>query len=115
VTYTYVDPGLGFRLPLGTRFAALAEAHYLYVLDTGDMEEMSAYGDSSILAFDADVGAEFKVTSNIVARAGARFTQVAMDFDGEGLLTNRGGNAEQDVKSANDRFLGFYAAAGLLF
>ncbi len=115
VAYTYIDPGLGLRLPLGDRFAALAEAHYLYVLDAGQIEDADRYGTAGAVAFDADVGAEVMVTSNFMARLGARFTQVGLSFDGNGDLTERTNDGMQDVTSSNDRYLGFYATAGLLF
>jgi len=115
VSYSYVDPGARLRLPLGERLAALVEAHYLVVLDAGQIQDPERYGKATVVAFDADVGAEVMITSNLVARAGARFMQYGLSFDGDGDQTDPTGDGTQDVDSATDRYLGFYAMAGVLF
>jgi hypothetical protein len=115
VKYTYIDPGIGLRLPLGLRIAILAEARYLYVLDAGQIQNDNRYGSASVIAFDADVGGEFKVLPYLVARAGARYASYSLEFDGTGELTERTDDGMQDVTAAKDRYLGFYATAGLLF
>jgi hypothetical protein len=115
VSYTYIDPGLGLRLPIGEAFAALAEARFLFVTDAGQIQDLDRYGKTSVSAFDVDVGGELKLTSNLLARAGARFTQLAMDFSGNGAQTDPTGDGTQDISSATDRYLGFYATAGVLF
>lgn len=115
VDYSYLDPGVGFRLPLGERLALLAEAHYIYVLDAGQIQEADQYGESSVFAFEGDLGAELKLTDNLVARTGVRYSQYSLDFEGEGDLTDRTGDGMQDVNAARDRYLGVYATAGVLF
>jgi hypothetical protein len=115
VSYAYVDPGIGLRVPLGERIALLAEGHYIYVLDAGQFENADQYGKGSVFAFDADAGAELAITSNLVARAGARYMQYSTKLDGQGDLTDVDGNGMQDVTKAKDVYLGFYATAGLLF
>jgi hypothetical protein len=115
VSYSYIDPGVGLRLPLGERLAFLAEGHYIYVLDAGQFEDADQYGKGSVFAFDADAGAEFAITSNLVARAGARYMQYSTSLDGQGDLTDRDGDGVQDVTRAKDAYLGFYATAGLVF
>jgi TolB-like protein len=115
VSYTFVDPGLELRVPIGERLAVLAEGRYVHVLDAGQIEDADRYGDASVFAFDADLGAELMVMPNLVARAGARFTQYSLEFDGQGALTERTDDGTQDVTAASDRYLGFYATAGVLF
>jgi hypothetical protein len=115
VAYTYVDPGARFRLPLGESFAVRLEGHYLFVLDTGEIQEAERYGDAGVIGFDADVGAELLLTSNVVVRAGARFAQLGLSFDGDGDPTDPNADGTQDVTSATDRYYGFYATAGVLF
>jgi hypothetical protein len=102
-------------VPITSRLAVLAEGRYVHVLDAGQIQDPDRYGDASVFAFDADLGAEVMVMSNLVARAGARFTQYSLEFDGNGALTERTDDATQDVTAANDRYLGFYATAGVLF
>jgi hypothetical protein len=115
VSYTYIDPGLGFRMPFGDRFTAVAEGRYMFVLDAGQIENADRYGDGSTIAFDVDVAGEVKLTSNLLARVGGRFTQVGLSFDGNGDLTDPSDDGTQDVTSATDRYYGFYATAGVLF
>jgi hypothetical protein len=115
VEYSYLDPGIGFRLPLGDRVALLAEGHYIYVLDAGQIQDPDQYGEASVFAFEGDLGGELKITDNLVARAGARYAQYSLDFEGNGDLTDRTGDGMQDVNAARDRYLGVYATAGVLF
>jgi hypothetical protein len=115
VEYAYVDPGLGLRLPLGERAALVAQGRYLVVLDAGQIQDADRYGDSSSLAFDADLAGELKLTSSLLARVGARFTQIGLDFDGSGDQTDPTGDGSQDVTAATDRYFGVYATAGVLF
>ena len=115
VSYTYVDPGLRFRLPVGERLAFRLEGHYLVVLDAGQIQEPQRYGEAGVIAFDADAGAELAITSNIVARVGGRFTQYGLSFNGDGDQTDPTEDGTQDVDSATDRYLGFYATAGVVF
>jgi hypothetical protein len=115
VSYTYVDPGLRLRLPVGERLAFRLEGHYLVVLDAGQIQEPDRYGEAGVIAFDADVGAELSITSNIMARVGGRFAQYGLDFSGDGAQTDPTEDGTQDVDSATDRYLGFYATAGVVF
>lgn len=115
VSYTYVDPGLRFRLPVGQRLAFRLEGHYLVVLDAGQIQEPDRYGEAGVIAFDADVGAELSITSNIMARVGGRFAQYGLSFNGDGDQTDPTEDGTQDVDSATDRYLGFYATAGVVF
>ena len=115
VSYTYIDPGAGFRLPLGNRFAALAEARYLYVVDAGQIEDANRYGGGSVVAFDAELAGEIAITSTVLIRVGGRFMHYGLDFDGDGDQTDPTNDGAQDVLSATDRYLGFFAAAGARF
>lgn len=115
VSYTFLSPGVELRFPINPKLAALADARYLFVTALGEMQEAAQYGAASITAFDVDVGAEYKLTSAISARAGFQLSRFAMTFDGSGALTDRDGDSAQDVTSAADRYLGLYAVAGYLF
>ncbi len=115
VEYSYLDPGIGLRVPLGESLALLAEGRYVYVLDAGQIQDDDQYGETSVFAFEADLGGELKLTDNLIARAGARYAQYSLDFEGNGDLTDRTGDGMQDVTAARDRYLGVYATAGVLF
>ena len=115
VSYTYIDPGLAFRYPLSERIAANAEAHYLIVSKAGQIQQQMQYGTSTVSGFDFDLGGEYKLSSSLLVRAGFRFQRISLTFEGNGELTNRDADAEQDVQSAKDSYLGIYATAGYLF
>lgn len=115
VSYTYIDPGVAFRYPITEKIAANAEAHYLIVSKAGQIQQTEQYGGSKISGFDFDLGGEYKLSSSLLVRAGLRYSRISMTFDGGGTLTNRDADAEQDVQSAKDAYLGIYATAGYLF
>jgi hypothetical protein len=114
-SYTYIDPGVGIRFPVTEQIAALGEARFLFVTKAGQIQQDMQYGTTTITGFDVDLGGEYKLTSNLLVRAGLRYTTLSLKFDGSGELTDRNGDGTQDVKSAKDRYLGIYAAGGWLF
>jgi opacity protein-like surface antigen len=115
VSYTYIDPGLAFRYPVTEKIAANAEAHYLIVSKAGQITEATQYGSSTISGFDVDLGGEYKLSSSLLVRAGFRYSRISLTFSGQGDLRNRDADAEPDVASAKDSYLGVYATAGYLF
>jgi hypothetical protein len=116
VDYTYIDPGLGVRLPLGTpKFALLADAKYMVVLDSGDMQAQANYGTGTVSGLDVDAGLEFRVMPRLPLHLGFHYIRVAYDFDGSGTQTNRDAEAGQDVGGALDVYLGGYVSAGYIF
>ena len=114
-SYTYIDPGVGIRFPVTEQIAALGEARFLFVTKAGQIQQDMQYGTTTITGFDVDLGGEYKLTSNLLVRAGLRYTSLSLKFDGTGELTDRNGDGTQDVNSAKDRYLGIYATAGWLF
>jgi TolB-like protein len=116
VSYTYIDPGVAFRYPITEKIAANAEAHYLIVSKAGQISEATQYGASKVSGFDVDLGGEYKLSSSLLVRAGFRLSKISLKFSGDtGDLKNRDADAEADVQSASDRYLGIYATAGYLF
>ncbi|HUS66048.1 MAG TPA: hypothetical protein VMZ28_15955 [Kofleriaceae bacterium] len=115
VSYTYIDPGVAFRYPFTEKIAANAEAHYLIVSKAGQIQESMQYGTSKVSGFDVDLGGEYKLSDSLLVRAGFRYSAINLTFEGNGTLTNRDADAEQDVQSAKDAYLGIYATAGYLF
>lgn len=115
VNYAYIDPGLGLRYPINEKIAASAEARYLIITGTGQMQEPEQYGSLSPNGISVDLAGEYKLSPALAVRAGFHFMQMGLTFGGDGALTDRNGDAMQDVSSATDRFLGFFAAAGYSF
>lgn len=115
VTYTYVDPGLSFRMGATPKLFLFAEGRFLAVLETGEMQQPEQYGSAQVTGLDADVGFEYGIGEHYLVRAGARFTQFGYAFQGNGNMTDRNGDGELDVGGAADRYLGGYVTAGFGF
>jgi hypothetical protein len=118
VTYASVDPGLDFRYPVSDRIAVNVRGRLLLILDPGDVASPEQYGDtSSSLGFDVGLDVDYLVMERLAVRLGARFMDVTLGFEGNGMLSNNldGDMATQDVEGITDYYLGVLATAGYLF
>jgi len=114
-SYTYVDPGLGVRVPLAGALSALVEGKFMAVLGTGEIQQPEQYGAATVTGFDGDLGLEYALGDHFLARAGARLIMLGYSFKGNGELSDRDGNGSADVGGASDRYLGGYLTAGYAF
>jgi hypothetical protein len=114
-SYSYVDPGLGVRVPVAGPLSALIEGKFLAVLGTGEIQEPEQYGAATVTGFDGDAGLEYAIGDHFLARAGARLIYVGYKFKGNGAQSDRDGNGSADVGGASDRYLGGYLTAGYAF
>jgi hypothetical protein len=108
-TYSYIDPAIGVRYLIGSKISAGLEVRVPLALDTGEIQEDDQYGPATVTAVEADVGADYLITSAIFARLGARLLTFGYDFDGTGALSG------DDVSGARDLYYGGYLLAGYLF
>jgi hypothetical protein len=113
--YTYVDPGLGVRVPLAGALSALVEGKFMAILGTGEIQEPEQYGAATVTGFDGDLGLEYALGDHFLARAGARLIMIGYSFKGNGAQSDRDGNGSADVGGASDRYLGGYLTAGYAF
>jgi hypothetical protein len=111
--YTWIDPGVRFRVGLSRPIALYAEARALAVLFTGEVQKPMQYGAATVTGLDADAGIEYWITSRYLLRVGARYTALGYDFKGNGVLSDRDGDGETDVGGALDAYLGGYATLGV--
>lgn len=117
-TYASVDPGLVFRYPVNDQLAVSARARLLLILDAGDIANMDQYGDTtSSMGFDVGLDVEYLVMERLAVRLGARFMDVTVGFEGNGMLSNNldGNPATKDVEGITDYYLGALLTAGYLF
>jgi hypothetical protein len=118
VNYTYLDPHIGFRMPLGTpKLALLGKASYLLILGSGDFSNDDNYGPGSVAGVDFEGGLEYRLTPRLPIHVGVHYVRIAYDFDGTG---DRANNLDMDpstpdVGGALDEFLGGYATVGYIF
>ena len=115
VVYTYIDPGLGARIPITGRLSALLDARFLAVLDTGEIQKPEQYGTATVTGADLDGALEYGVGDHFLVRAGARVLFMGFAFKGTGALTDRDANTMTDVGGASDRYLGGYVLGGYSF
>ena len=115
VAYSYVDPGLGVRVPIAGALSAAVEGKFLAVLGTGEVQTPEQYGAATVTGFDADAALEYAFGDHFLARAGARLIQIGYSFKGNGVLSDRDANGSADVGGASDRYLGGYVTAGYAF
>jgi hypothetical protein len=118
VNYSYVDPHIGFRLPLGSaNLALLAKASYLLVLSSGAFSEAAGYGPGSVVGVDFEGGLEYRLMPRLPIHVGIHYVRIAYDFDGSGALANNqdGDPSTPDVGGALDEYLGGYATVGYIF
>jgi hypothetical protein len=114
VKYAFVDPGVSILYPLG-KLSIDAGARFLLMLSTGEIQTRDSYGQASIIAFDTGAGVNYAVTRSIGVRLGVRLAQVNFSFKGTGTLSDRNGDATQDVDSASDQYLGGSLTANYRF
>ncbi len=115
VNYKYIDIGLGGRIPVAGPLSLLAEAKFLGLLKAGAIQTLGQYGPADVSGFEGEAVIEYQITDSVNARAGGRFMQVKMKFDGFGELDDRNGDGMQDVTGSSDRFLGGFVTAGYSF
>lgn len=114
--YTFIDPGLALRIPLGGRAHLAARASFLAVLAAGEIQDKSWYGTATVFGTDADAGLAVNLSRTLQLSAGAHFTGMLYDFRGNGEFSGNldGDFSTVDVDSALDHYLNFYLAAGFV-
>jgi hypothetical protein len=118
VSYSYLDAGIGVRVPLTVPWLALyADARWMFVLSSGEISDGVWYGGGSTKGLDVNGGIEARIAEAWSIRGGVHYRRIAFDFDGTGdKANNRDGNpATQDVGGAVDTYLQFYLLVGYVF
>ena len=116
--YSFVAPGLGFRIPIGGMFAAVAHGEALFVSKAGPIQKAESYGKAKIFGVAADAGLEVVIMNRFALRAMFEFTQFGYDFQGTGgmLANGRDGDPDSvDVGGATDRSIGGVVTAAVLY
>ena len=115
--YSYVDPGVGMAYVLGPKMVIGADARFLLITDTGEMQSPTQYGAATVTGGDVEGSFDYQVAPKILVRAAVRFTTIGYAFKGNGELTNnRDGDATTvDVSGARDTYFGGFASGVYLF
>jgi hypothetical protein len=117
VDYRMFDPGLSFRLPLGSLFAISVGGRGLVVTAAGPIQRPDQYGTASAIGASASAGFEVLIGRRIAVRAAAEATQLQLKFTGNGQLSNSrdGDSSSVDVRGATDRYYGGTATIAVMY
>jgi len=115
--YSYVDPGVGVKYMMGPKMVLGGGARFLFITNTGRMQQPDQYGGATVTGLDIQAGADYQVAPKILVRAAVQLTTIGYAFAGNGELTNnRDGNAATtDVSGARDTYFGGFASGVYLF
>jgi hypothetical protein len=116
VSYTIIDPGIFFRLPLGTKLVLDANLAYLAITNTGQMQQMDKYGAATVTGFELNLGMDYNLTSTVFLRGLINFETIGYKFNtkaGTGSLPTAADN--EKVSGARDSFYGAVVTGGYLF
>jgi hypothetical protein len=94
-----------------------ADARFLLITDTGEMQSPDQYGASTVTGVDLSIGFDYQVAPRSCVRASAGLATIGYAFKGNGALTNnRDGDATSiDVSGARDTYFGGSAGAAYAF
>jgi hypothetical protein len=117
VDYKGYDPGLMFRIPLGSNVALLFGGRALLVTTTGPIQTPAQYGQAKVTAGSGMFGLDFVFGNRYALRIAAEASQMGFAFTGGAEMTNNrdGEPATKDVGGAADRYIGGAATFGVLY
>jgi len=116
VTYTIIDPGVFFRMPIGQKIVLDANAAFLAVTNTGQMQQADKYGAATVTGFEFNIGGDYNLTNTVFLRALFNYETIGYKFNGAagtGMLPTATDN--QKVSGARDSYYGAIITGGYLF
>lgn len=115
VKYGMFVPAVGLRVPiLSGKLIANADAKLLLVTSAGEIALPGQFGTATVLGFEGDVGADYRITPNLFARAAFRFETIGFTFKGTGARS-LAADMTQGVSGARDTYLGGFATIGYAY
>lgn len=117
VDYKGYDPGITFRIPLGSTVALLFGGRALLVTTTGQIQTSGQYGQAKVTAGSGMFGLDFVFANRYALRLVAEASQMGFAFTGGAEMTNNrdGDPATKDVGGAADRYIGGALTFGVLY
>ena len=117
VQYSMLSPGGFIRFPVTPKIILNADLAFHLVLNSGPMADVTQYGKATVLGFDAEVGGDYMIKTNIFLRAMLRFELISHSFQGDAMSQThtRDTDPEQDVMGAQDQYMGAQLVVGYLF
>jgi hypothetical protein len=118
VTYTIISPQAFIIYPASPKLTLHALVGFDAVTNTGDIQKPTQYGAASVLAVEANAGADYNLTPNIFVRALAGIQTMGYTFKGDPMSkTNTRDNdpTTQDVTGARDTYFGGSVTLGYAY
>lgn len=88
VDYSYISFGGTLDLKITDRTRAGFGAHYMYLLDAGDVSDETWYGSGSASGLDLEAHFQIPVSSALYVRGQLDYRRVSMDFEESGDVSS---------------------------
>ena len=114
VTYTMIEPGLFFRMPLLSNKLTLdANVAFLAITNTGQIQDQMKYGGATVTGFELNLGADYHLGEALFLRGLVNYETIGYSFKKNGMLPTATDNMK--VSGARDNYYGLVISAGYLF
>ncbi|MFT3696210.1 MAG: autotransporter outer membrane beta-barrel domain-containing protein [Kofleriaceae bacterium] len=110
VNYKYIGLGGTVDLKVTDRTRAGFGAHYMYMLDTGDVADETWYGSGNASGIKLEAHFQIPLNDMLYLRAQLDYTRVSMDFEQSGDISN-----ELEIGNITDSSIGGSAQVGVAF
>ncbi|TMQ24919.1 MAG: hypothetical protein E6J90_07115 [Deltaproteobacteria bacterium] len=117
-SYTIIDPGLMFRLPVTRMVQFTLGGRGLVVTDAGPIVKSTSYGRAKVYGGEATAAVDIVFGSHVALRFSGEFVQIGYKFlGGTNTLANSldGDPMHQDVGGLADRSIGGSATLAVLY
>jgi hypothetical protein len=114
VTYTMIEPGVFFRMPLlDNRLTVNANLAFLAITNTGQIQDQMKYGGATVTGFEGNLGADYHLSDALFVRGVVNYETIGYSFKKNGMLPTATDNMK--VSGARDNYYGLVISAGYLF
>ena len=117
VAYSMIAPGAFIQAPVLPKITLNANAKFLLVTNTGDIQSQAQYGPATVTGFEFMVGADYMLLKNVFVRAAFRYQTIGFKFKGDPMsqTNTRDTDPDQDVQGARDTYMGGAATVGYVY
>jgi hypothetical protein len=109
VTYSYLDLGIGVRIPFAALIGLVLDFHYHAVLDTGSIQTQAEYGDGSAWGLRGHAAVEIHVVKGLTIRVAGFYEQFGLSFANDMM------SMKSTMGGATDQFFGATLSVGYIF
>jgi hypothetical protein len=110
VDYTYIGLGGTVDFKVTDRTRAGFGAHYMYLLDAGDVSDETWYGSGSASGLDLEAHFQIPISDMLYVRGMVDFRRVSMDFEQSGDISSA-----LEIGNITDSTIGGSLALGVQF